>query len=164
MIARRAENAAALWLQLEGYRILRPPRLSARRRDRPDRREREHAGLHRGQAAPHAEIRARIGHAQLRQRIEQAARIWITGRHKLLKHLWRFDIVLLAPGRLLRHMRDALREKTGAIEQLKLLRASPSTCREARIAARLLDRLALSAVLAAKKRRCSPPWRPGHPS
>jgi putative endonuclease len=44
-----------------------------------------------------------------RRRLEQAARIWVSPRHKLQNHLWRFDLVLLAPGRFPRHMKDAWR-------------------------------------------------------
>jgi putative endonuclease len=43
----------------------------------------------------------------LRQRLEQAARIWVSSRHKLQNHLWRFDIVLMTPGRLPCHIRNA---------------------------------------------------------
>lgn len=106
---RRAENAATLWLQLKVYRIL-------------DRRVRTPACeidliATKGNMLVFIEVKSRRTHesalesvtSQLRKRIEQAPRIWVTGRHKLQKHLWRFDIVLLAPGRLPRHMRDAWR-------------------------------------------------------
>jgi len=108
---RRAENAAALWLQLKGYRIL-------------DRRARTPACeidliATKGNRLVFIEVKSRRTREsalesvtpQLRKRIEQAARIWVTGRHKLQKHLWRFDIVLLAPGRLPRHMLDAWRSE-----------------------------------------------------
>ena len=106
---RRAENAAALWLQLKGYRIL-------------DRRARTPACeidliAAKKNMLVFVEVKSRRTQdkalesvtPQLRRRLEQAARIWVTSRHKLQKHLWRFDIVLLSPGKLPRHMRDAWR-------------------------------------------------------
>lgn len=106
---RRAENAAALWLQMKGYRIL-------------DRRARTPACeidliATKKNMLVFVEVKSRLTHAaaleavtpQLRKRLEQAARIWTSSRHKLQNHLWRFDIVLLSPGRLPRHMRDAWR-------------------------------------------------------
>ncbi|MEQ1785162.1 MAG: YraN family protein, partial [Hyphomonadaceae bacterium] len=44
---------------------------------------------------------------QLRARLEEAARV--SRRRGMQDLLWRFDAVLLAPGRLPRHMRDAWR-------------------------------------------------------
>ena len=106
---RRAENAAALWLQMKGYRIL-------------DRRARTPACeidiiATKKNMLVFVEVKSRRTQEtalesvtpQLRRRIEQAARIWTTSRHKLQNHLWRFDIVLLSPGRFPRHMRDAWR-------------------------------------------------------
>ena len=77
----------------------------------------EHASLVNGvqKVVSYVKMRARQEAAlesvtpQLRRRIEQAARIWTTSRHKLQNHVWRFDIVLLSPGRMPRHMRDAWR-------------------------------------------------------
>jgi putative endonuclease len=46
---------------------------------------------------------------ETRRRIEDAARLWVSRRGRLRDWLWRFDIVLMAPGRLPRHMRDAWR-------------------------------------------------------
>jgi len=106
---RRAENAAALWLQLKGYRIL-------------DRRARTPACEIDLVAAKKnmvifVEVKSRLTHEkalesvtpQLRKRLEQAANLWVSRHHKLREHIWRFDIVLLAPGRFPRHMRDAWR-------------------------------------------------------
>ena len=106
---RRAENAAALWLQLKGYRII-------------DRRARTPACeidliATRKNLLVFVEVKMRARQEaalesvtpQLRRRIEQAARIWSTGRHKLRNHAWRFDIVLLSAGRFPRHIRDAWR-------------------------------------------------------
>src|SRR5689334_7932172 len=106
---RRAENAAALWLQMKGYRIL------ARRVRTPACEIDLIAG--RRNLLVFVEVKSRATQDKalesvmpdLRRRIEAAARIWVSGRPKLRSHPWRFDIVLLAPGRLPRHMRDAWR-------------------------------------------------------
>ena len=106
---RRAENAAALWLQMKGYRIL------ARRVHTPACDIDLIAGKKNLLFFVEVKSRATQDKAlesvtpDLRRRIESAARIWISSRPKLQTHLWRFDIVLLAPGRLPRHMRDAWR-------------------------------------------------------
>ena len=106
---RRAENAAALWLQMKGYRIL-------------DRRARTPACeidliATKKNLLVFVEVKMRARHETaleavtpgLRRRIEQAARTWTTRRHKLQNHIWRFDIVLMSPGRFPRHMSDAWR-------------------------------------------------------
>lgn len=106
---RRAENAAALWLRMKGYRII-------------DRRVRTPACeidliAARKNMLIFVEVKSRATREQalesvtpgLRQRLEQAARIWVSSRHRLQTHLWRFDIVLMSPGRLPRHIRDAWR-------------------------------------------------------
>jgi putative endonuclease len=106
---RRAENAAALWLQLKGYRIL-------DRRARTPACEIDLIAVKKNMLV-FIEVKSRRTQdaalesvtPQLRRRLEQAARIWVTSRHKLQNHLWRFDIVLLSPGRFPRHMRDAWR-------------------------------------------------------
>lgn len=106
---RRAENAAALWLQLKGYRIL-------DRRARTPACEIDLIAVKKNMLV-FIEVKSRRTQEaalesvtpQLRRRLEQAARIWVTSRHKLQKHLWRFDIVLLSPGRFPRHMRGAWR-------------------------------------------------------
>ncbi len=106
---RRAENAAALWLQLKGYRIL-------DRRARTPACEIDLIAVKKNMLVfIEVKLRARQDAAlesvtpALRRRIEQAARIWATSRHKLRNHAWRFDIVLLSPGKFPRHMRDAWR-------------------------------------------------------
>ncbi len=48
----------------------------------------------------------------LRTRLEEAANQWVSRRRGLQDLLWRFDAVLLAPGRLPRHMRDAWRAQS----------------------------------------------------
>jgi putative endonuclease len=106
---RRAETAAALWLQLKGYRIL-------------DRRARTPACeidlvAAKGRLLVFVEVKSRRTFAgaieavtpQLRARLEQAANQWVSRRRKLAQHVWRFDIVTLSPGRLPRHVRDAWR-------------------------------------------------------
>ena len=106
---RRAENAAALWLQLKGYRIL-------DRRARTPACEIDLIAVKKNMLVfIEVKLRARQDAAlesvtpALRRRIEQAARIWATSRHKLRDHVWRFDIMLLSPGKFPRHMRDAWR-------------------------------------------------------
>jgi putative endonuclease len=106
---RRAETAAALWLQLKGYRILdRRARMPACELDLVARK---------GRMLVFVEVKARRTREgaleavtpQLRKRLEQAANQWVSRRRGLQQHLWRFDIVMLAPGRLPWHMRDAWR-------------------------------------------------------
>ncbi len=106
---RRAETAAALWLQLKGYRILdRRARMPACEIDLVARK---------GRVLVFVEVKARRTQdmalesvtPQLRKRLEQAANQWVSRRRGLEQHLWRFDIVMLAPGKLPRHMRDAWR-------------------------------------------------------
>lgn len=106
---RRAEAAAALWLQLKGYRIL-------------DRRARTPLGeidlvAARSNMLIFVEVKSRASFEaalnsvtpELRGRVEQAARLWVGRKRTLQDRLWRFDLVLLSPGRLPRHMRDAWR-------------------------------------------------------
>jgi putative endonuclease len=106
---RHAETAAGLWLQLKGYRIR-------------DRRVRTPLGeidlvASRGKMLVFVEVKSRQTFEaaleavtpETRRRIEQAARLWVGRRRSMQDWLWRFDIVLLAPGRLPRHMPDAWR-------------------------------------------------------
>jgi putative endonuclease len=46
---------------------------------------------------------------QLRKRLEQAASEWVSRRRGLQQQLWRLDMVMLAPAKLPRRMRDAWR-------------------------------------------------------
>jgi putative endonuclease len=109
---RRAETLAALWLQLKGYRIL-------ERRARTPACEIDLIAL-RGRFLAFIEVKARPTEAaaieavtpQLRRRLEDAARMWVSRKRGLENHLWRFDIIALAPGRLPRHIRDAWRAET----------------------------------------------------
>lgn len=106
---RRAETAAALWLQMKGYRILdRRARMPACEIDLVARK---------GRFVVFVEVKSRRTLAlalesvtpQLRGRLEEAANQWVSRRRGMLDLLWRFDVVMLAPGRLPRHMRDAWR-------------------------------------------------------
>lgn len=106
---RRAETAAALWLQLKGYRILdRRARMPACEIDLVARK---------GRMFVFVEVKSRRTMAQaleavtpqLQTRLEQAANQWVSRRRGAQQDLWRFDVVLLAPGRLPKHMRDAWR-------------------------------------------------------
>lgn len=106
---RRAETAAALWLQMKGYRILdRRARMPACEIDLVARK---------GKSLVFVEVKSRRNLVaaleavtpQLRQRLEEAANQWVSRRRGMQDLLWRFDIVVLAPGRLPRHMRDAWR-------------------------------------------------------
>jgi putative endonuclease len=106
---RDAEAAAALWLQLKGYRIL-------ERRARTPACEIDLVAL-RGNILAFIEVKARATHdsaiesvtPQLRARIRQAAHQWCARRRGMENRNWRFDIIAIAPGRLPLHMRDAWR-------------------------------------------------------
>ena len=106
---RQAETAAALWLQLKGYRIL-------------ERRARTPMGeidlvASKSKMLVFVEVKSRPNFTtaleavtpQTRRMIEQAARLWVARKRTMQDWLWRFDIVLLSPGRLPRHMADAWR-------------------------------------------------------
>jgi putative endonuclease len=108
---RRAETAAALWLQLKGYRIL-------------ERRVRTPVGeidlvAARGRMLVFVEVKSRATLAaaqeavtpEARRRIAEAARLWVSRRRSMQDWRWRFDIVALAPGRLPRHLPDAWRQE-----------------------------------------------------
>ncbi len=109
---RAAEAAASLWLQLKGYRILaQRARMPACEIDIVARK---------GRMLVFVEVKSRrtIDAAReavtpdLRRRLEQAANQWATHRHDAQSLLWRFDMMLLAPGRLPLHVRDAWRAET----------------------------------------------------
>lgn len=109
---RRAENAAALWLQLKGYKVL-------ERRARTPACEIDLV-VRKGRMLAFVEVKSRrtIDAAReavtpdLRRRLEQAAKLWAARRKGTQDMLWRFDMVLLAPGQLPRHVRDAWRAET----------------------------------------------------
>ena len=106
---RRAETAAALWLQLKGYRVL-------ERRARTPACEIDLV-VRKGRTLAFVEVKSRrtIEAAReavtpdLRRRLEQAAHLWAGRRRNVGDLIWRFDMVLLSPGRLPLHVRDAWR-------------------------------------------------------
>jgi putative endonuclease len=104
---RRSETFAAWWLRLKGYRIL------ARRLKTP-------AGevdlvVARGQSLVFVEVKARATLAAAAEaltsrqqgRIIQGARHFLTRNPRYGGHNIRFDLVLIAPGRLPRHIVQA---------------------------------------------------------
>jgi putative endonuclease len=106
---RRAENLAALWLQLKGYRIL-------------ARRARTPGGeidliARRGKTLAFIEVKARARRAgdfeaappDAHRRIEASARVWGAGRRGADQLNWRFDVIAIVPGQLPHHLRDAWR-------------------------------------------------------
>lgn len=110
---RRAETAIALWLRLQGWRII-------DRRVRTPRGEIDLIALHRGTLV-FVEVKARLRNAETalmavnQHRIVEAARNWV-GRHPNHQGRdMRFDVILLASGRWPRHVRHAFEtsERTG---------------------------------------------------
>ena len=106
---RDAETAAALMLRLKGYRIL-------------DRRVKTPKGeidliASKGKMLVFVEVKARQEQGaaldavtpELQRRVQDAANIWVSRKPKLAGWLWRFDVVLIAPGGFPRHMKDAWR-------------------------------------------------------
>lgn len=109
---RGAEAAAALWLQLKGYRILaQRVRMPACELDIIARK---------GRMLVFVEVKSRRTIAaareavtpELRRRLEQAAHQWSGRLRNANELLWRFDMMLLAPGRLPLHVRDAWRAES----------------------------------------------------
>ena len=106
---RRAETLAAWWLRLKGYRILaRGFRVAAGEIDLIARR---------GHLIALVEVKARpsleqAGAAILprqRERIARAAEVFLQRHPELAGLSLRFDVVLLAPGHLPRHLTNAWR-------------------------------------------------------
>ncbi len=106
---RRAETLAAWWLRLKGYRILaRGFRVAAGEIDLIARR---------GRLLALIEVKARPSLVQAaaailprqRQRIARAAEVFLQRHPGLAGLSLRFDVVLLAPGRLPRHLVNAWR-------------------------------------------------------
>lgn len=106
---RRAEWLAALFLRLKGYRILAE-------------RHRNRAGeidiiARRGGTIAFVEVKARDDLAaaleavtpSARRRISRAAQLWLASHPELAHIPLRYDIVVLQPGRLPLHRRDAWR-------------------------------------------------------
>ncbi len=104
---RRAEALAAWWLRLKGYRILaRGFRVAAGEIDLIARRGRQLA-LVEVKARPSLEQAGAALLPRQRERIARAAEVFLQ-RHPGLAGLdLRFDVVLLAPGRLPRHLANA---------------------------------------------------------
>lgn len=104
---RRGETLAAWWLRFKGYRIL------ARRFKAPT-GEIDLVVL-RGDSLVFVEVKARstlalaaeaLGQRQ-QQRLIQGARLFLARNPRFASHTIRFDLVLIAPGRLPRHMVQA---------------------------------------------------------
>jgi len=106
---RRAETWAAWMLWLKGYRIL-------------DQRARTPAGeidlvAARGRILAFVEVKARTRRETaleavtpaLRHRLERAAALWAQKRRGMAALNWRFDIVMVTPGRWPEHLPDAWR-------------------------------------------------------
>lgn len=107
---RGAEAARALWLQLKGYRILvQRVRMPACELDIIVRKGRMLVFV---EAKSRRTIAARAGVTpELRRRPERAAHPGF-GLRNANDLLWRFDVMLLAPGRLPLHVRDAGRAES----------------------------------------------------
>ena len=109
---RWAERAAALWLLLQGYRILeRGYRTAAGEIDLIARR---------GKLLVFVEVKARpsldLAQAAIaprqRQRIERTAAAFLQRHTRFAACDCRFDAILVAPKRFPRHIRDAWRESS----------------------------------------------------
>ncbi len=103
---RRAEAVAAVWLQLKGYHIL-------ARRARPGAGEIDVIARH-GQTLAFIEVKRRpdlragleaVPDAAWR-RISRAAAAWASARPGLGYLGWRYDLIVISPWRLPRHLRD----------------------------------------------------------
>lgn len=106
---RSAEALAAWWLRLKGYRILaRDLRLPGGELDLVARRGRVLAVVEVKRRAS-LETAAEAITARQRQRIARAAAAWLARRPDLAGLEVRFDALLLAPGRVPRHLPDAWR-------------------------------------------------------
>ena len=105
-----AETLAAWRLRLAGYRILaRNFRVPAGEID---------LIVRRGRVVAFVEVKARADtaaaaeavHAGKRLRVRNAARAFLANRPELADLTLRFDVVLVTPGRLPQHLRDAWRD------------------------------------------------------
>jgi putative endonuclease len=107
-LGRRAENAAALWLRLKGYRIL-------AKRARTPRGEIDLV-VRKGPLVIAVEVKARgdfdaaleAVNPRQQARICAAMEIWCA-RNGFSEHDRRFDVLSVIPGRLPRHTKDAFR-------------------------------------------------------
>lgn len=107
---RRAEALAACWLRLKGYRILaRDYRVGVGEIDLIARRGRVLALVEVKARAGLAEAGESLGRRQ-RERIGRAAKAFLQRYPDLGRLDLRFDVVLIAPGHLPRHIADAWRD------------------------------------------------------
>ncbi|WP_084395774.1 YraN family protein [Henriciella aquimarina] len=106
---RRAEQLAALWLQLKGYRILaRRVRLSSGEIDLVARRGNLVAFVEVKQRASRLEAETAVRPSAWR-RINRTAETWMASRSSLSGLDWRFDLVMIVPHHLPIHLRDTWR-------------------------------------------------------
>jgi putative endonuclease len=109
---RRSETFAAVLLMLKGYRIL-------GRRVRTRAGEIDLIARAPGGVICFIEVKARGGEAaaldslshRQRGRIGQGARLWLAAHSGLKPRAIRYDVIVLAPGRLPHHLRDAWRDE-----------------------------------------------------
>ena len=105
----RAETVAAFWLRLRGYAIV--------ERDLRSRLGQIDIIARRGRTIVFVEVKERAEVAtalesvlpQQRRRIERSAVSYMAGRQQFSGHDMRFDVVVLSPWRLPRHIVDAWR-------------------------------------------------------
>ena len=110
---RHAENWAALWLLLKGYRIV-----ARRRKSRAAGAGEIDIIARKGGILAFIEVKARPDHlaaslavtARQRQRLSRGAAAFLAGRPDLAGLAARFDAMLIAPGHWPRHMIDAWRD------------------------------------------------------
>lgn len=107
---RRAETLGAWFLRLQGYRILaRGHRTPVGEIDLIARRGRRIAFVEVKARASREQAAESLG-ARQRRRIVRAAHYWLAGRADATGLDLSFDLILIAPRRLPRHLRDAWRE------------------------------------------------------
>ncbi|HFC04111.1 MAG TPA: YraN family protein [Rhizobiales bacterium] len=112
---RKAENLAVWWFRLQGYRII-------ARREKTPKGEIDIIAV-RGKTLVFVEVKARadfqrgiqaIAPYQIR-RIIAAARYWRSTTKNQQNHVYRFDIVLVKPYLLIKHIKNAFDETGRAI-------------------------------------------------
>ncbi len=112
---RKAENLAVWWLRLHGYRII-------AQREKNPKGEIDIIAM-RGKTLVFAEVKARADYQkgieaitphQIR-RIIAAAQYWRSTRKNLQNHTCRFDILLVKPYLLIRHIKNAFDETGRAV-------------------------------------------------
>lgn len=116
---RRGERIAALWLTLKGWRIIeRRARTGAGEIDLVAARGRVLAFI---EVKTYASAEAALAAVTVRQqtRLARASALWRARRTRFSRHLPRFDVVAVAPGRLPRHLKGAFQAE--GEEALRLL-------------------------------------------